>query len=233
MPEDFRAWFELRSEHGVDYAENREPIREVALTLSLPQMTPGGVIASGQQVCVIRPADELTDEMPARVIPGTRIIETSSLLTAQALYSRAEYEQLVDEPTQAQVNAAKAETAAHVDATRKRADAVARGSEHPADMNDPNPAPPPLTGAVSIPGTPGHALVADDRLAIDQGVAAGEILDDEAFAEWLAGSSIDDVVKAVGDDRLFALRALVAEELGDKPRKGLLGQLTPIAAQEG
>jgi hypothetical protein len=218
----FIAWFELRSAYGVDHADNREPICEVALTLNLPVQTPDGIVLTGSQVCTIRPADKLTDDMPVRIIPGTRIVETSSMLAAQALYSRAEYRQLVDEPTAAAIKEAKSETAAHVDAMRKRAEAVARGSEHPADLNDPNPAPQPLTGAVSF------ALTADERLAIDKGIEAGEIDDDATFAKWLASTPIPEVVKAVGADAILAKRVLAAEDARGDARKGLVEQLHKI-----
>lgn len=226
MSEPFLAWFELRSDHGRDYAENLEPIREVALTLNLPRMTAGGVMPTGTQVCTIKPADALTDELLVRIIPGTRIIETSSMLTAQALYSRSEYVQLVDEPTQAYVKAANDETRAHMDAVAKRAAAVATGGEHPADINDPNPAPPPLTGAVSF------AFTADERLTIDKGIEANEIDNDDDFAVWVATTTIDDLVTAAGDDRLLALRILVAEQARGDARKGLVEKLAPIATTE-
>jgi hypothetical protein len=218
----FIAWFELRPEHGVDHAGNLEPIGELALTLALPRMTPEGILATGQQVCVIRPADRLTDELLVRVIPGTRIVETSSMLAAQSLYALALFEQLVDEPTVKQIKAARDETAAHGDAMDKRAEAVRIGEEHPPDVNDPNPAPQPLTGAVSF------ALNADERLMIDTSIAAGDILDDDSFAGWLAETKAADVLTAVGINPVIAKRALAAETERGEPRKGLVAELHKI-----
>ena len=218
----FIAWFELRPAHGVDHAGNLEPIGELALTLALPRMTPEGILATGQQVCVIRPADKLTDELLVRVIPGTRIVETSSMLAAQSLYALALFDQLVDEPTVKQIKAAQDETAAHSDAMDKRAEAVRIGEEHPPDVNDPNPAPQQLTGAVSF------ALNADERLMIDTSIAAGDILDDDAFAGWLAETKAADVLTAVGINPVIAKRALAAETERDEPRKGLVAELHKI-----
>ncbi len=233
MPADqpFRAWFELRPVHGVDYADNLEPIGEVALTLNMPQMVAGGVLPTATQVCTIRPAEALSDDVLVRIIPGTRIIETSSMLCAQALYSRAEYQQLDDEPTQKQIAAAKDETAAHIDATEKRAEAVRLGIEHPADVNDPNPAPPVLAGGVAITGTVKHTFTADDRLVIDTAIGAGEIVNDEVLTDYVAKSTTADLLNDIGDNRLFALRVLIAEEARDEPRKGLIAKLSPIAEQ--
>lgn len=234
MPDDtpdekFIAWFELKPEYGIDHEDNPEPIVESALSLAIPVMLPSGRIVTGSQVCKIAPADELTDTLLVRVIPGTRIVETSSMLAAQALYSLPTYQQLIDEPTREHIKSARDATAAHHDAMARRAAMVAKGEEHPADVNDPNPVPVPAAGntTASIPASVGFALSKEDRAVIDDGVLSGEILDNDAFVAWLADTSIPAVVEAVEGDRVLATRALVAEQdRGDDARKGLVEQLT-------
>lgn len=159
MPDDekFIAWFELKPEYGIDHAGNPEPMVESALSLAISTMTSDGLIEVGSsQVCVIKPAEALSDDLLVRVIPGTRIIETTSMLAAQALYSLPTYQQLVDEPTRAHIKSARDATAAHENAMAQRAAQVAKSEEHPADMNDPNPVPVPAAGAstASIPSVP-------------------------------------------------------------------------------
>jgi hypothetical protein len=227
MPADPVAWFALKADHGIDYAGNLEPIQEVGVSVAVPQIVAGSVIDSGSERLIIRAHPELTDNMPIRVIPGTRIVETSNEALASVILAAGTFDQ-IEKPTQKAISEAKSETAAHVDAMDKRAEAVRLGSEHPADVNDPNPAAPILAGGVSIPGTVSFRMTADDRLAIDQGIAAGEIKDDEAFAKWLTSTSITDVLADVGDDRIFALRAHVAESDRADSRKGLLDALAKI-----
>lgn len=222
----FVAWFELPSNIGIDFAGNAEPIREVAITLNLPQQTPGGIQTTASQVCAIRPADALSDDLLVRIVPDTRYIETSSMLVAQALYALG-YTQLDDKPSAAKVKAAKSETAAHMQACEQRAKAVLAGDEHPADLNDPNPVPvPPAAHAMAS-----FHITVNDRLKIDEGIEAGEILDDEAFAKWLAETPTAEVLKAVGEDRILATRALVEEQGRGDGRKGLLVELHKIATQ--
>lgn len=222
----FVAWFELPDGIGIDHAGNAEPIREVAITLNLPQTSPAGIQMSGSQVCSIKPADKLTDDLLVRIIPDTRMIETSSMLAASALLALG-YTQLDDKPSAAKIKAAKSETAAHLQAVEQRAKAVLTGDEHPADVNDPNPAPVPAAG---------HAMAsfhinAADRLKIDQGIEAGEIPDDEDFAKWLAETPTAEVLGAVGEDRILATRALVEEQSRGDGRKGLLEALHKIATK--
>ncbi len=220
----FVAWLTPPDSTGVDYAGNSEPLREVALTLNLPVMSPAGVLMSGSQVCSIKPAPRLTDDLLVRIVPGTRYIETTSELTAMALVASG-YVLLDDKPTAAQIKAAESETKAHIEAGEKRAAAVLAGDEHPADLNDPNPVPVPAAG---------HAMAsfhinADDRLKIDEGIEAGQLMDDKAFAEWLQETPTPKVIDAVGEDRILATRALVAEQARGDGRKGLLEALHKIA----
>lgn len=216
MP-DFLAWFELRSDHGRDYADNLEPIAELAITLNLPRRVGGDILPTGTQVCTIKPAEQLDDELLVRVIPGTRIVETSSMLAAQSLAALAIFEQ-IEKPTTKVIAAARSETAAHHDAIAKYEDLVSAGDVPAPDASDPTP-------PVAMPGVVSVAFTADERLALDNAIAAGEIDHDERFAVWVAATPIDDLLTAIGDDELLAKRVLIAEEDRADARKGLVQKL--------
>ena len=181
----------------------------------------------------IKAADRLGD-LPARILPDTRIIETASSQVASALLSCGQYQE-IDQPTKKQLATAEKETKAHVAAMTRRDEAVAAGELPAPDSDDAGAisqvAP---TGALSVPGTIGHRLDADQRMQIDAAIAAGDIVDDDALAAHVAETNVDDLLTEASGDPLLALRMHIAESDRDEPRSTLLAALElVINGQEG
>lgn len=93
--------------------------------------------------------------------------------------------------------------------------------ETDADTLDEPPAPAPAD--VSLDLTP------DERLQVAQAVERGDILTDAELDEFVASTSIDEIVRDVDTDSVYAKRALAAElARGDAARRGLVDALTKI-----
>jgi Iap family predicted aminopeptidase len=131
-------YFVLRDEHGVDHADNLQPIVDFGLSLGVPSLGAQGFTES-VSVVQIQPADELGD-LRARVIPNTRYVETNDLVIAAAISDMGLFDE-VDEPSKAAVDKAHKETKAHVEAMKERDRLVAAGEQEPPDVNDPTPDP--------------------------------------------------------------------------------------------
>jgi hypothetical protein len=126
-------YFALRDEHGTDHEENLQPIVEVGLSIPNPLAAALGHDVKDKVVIVQH--DELTDELPARVIPGTRLIETNDFIVAESLLACGQYEE-VGAPTKATIEKAHKETKAHVEALKTRDALVAKGELEPPDAAD-------------------------------------------------------------------------------------------------
>ncbi len=152
MPAEAVAWFELRAERGVDHAENLQPIVEIGLSIALPQIVGGGdVLPTASARTVVRQAPALTDDVQVRIIPNTRIVETSTLEIASTVLATGLFDQ-IDKPTKKAIASAESETKACVQAHEKRYEAVESGdAEHPAARDIIPPGDPAPSGAVSIP----------------------------------------------------------------------------------
>lgn len=75
----------------------------------------------------------------------------------------------------------------------------------------------------------GLDLSPDEKLEIAQAVERGDIANDQELAEFVASTSIDEIVQDVGTDRVYAKRALAAElARGDHARRGLVDALTKV-----
>ncbi|HET6502104.1 MAG TPA: hypothetical protein VFG87_15215 [Amycolatopsis sp.] len=137
MPDDeFIAYFELRSEHGVDHANNLQPIVDFGLSMPAARQTSDGLILpTATERVSIQPAPNLTDELVARVIPNTRIVETIDPRVADAIRAVGLFDE-IDKPSKTAIAAAEKETRAHVDAMAARDRQVDAGGEPPPDATD-------------------------------------------------------------------------------------------------
>lgn len=135
---DYR-YFVLRDDHGIDHEDNLKPINDFGLTIATPTMSAIGLTESVQTVR-IQPAPRLNDETRARAIPNTRYVETDDPIVAAAIVDTKLFDE-VDEPKKSDLDKARKETDAHIDALKTRDKAVAAGDIPAPDVNDaPNPA---------------------------------------------------------------------------------------------
>ena len=136
MPDNTESrFFELADHHGRDYAGNPEPIQEVGVSIATPTMTKSGTLTEVSHALVIVQAAALTEKLVARVIPNTRIIETSSHQVASALLSCGQYQE-IDPPTKAHIAKHEKATAAHIDAMTKRDEQIDAGDQPAPDATD-------------------------------------------------------------------------------------------------
>jgi hypothetical protein len=152
MPDTKSRFFELRETYGRDEAGNLEPLSSAAFAISLPVMTGSGKITEHTNVTHVEAADELTDELAGRFIPGTRIVETTNPLLAGAILGTGIYDE-IDPPSKAAVARAVNETKAHITMRNERDRQVALGNEPAPDATDSNPAPQATGDAEHIPST--------------------------------------------------------------------------------
>jgi hypothetical protein len=141
MPESKSKYFELEDHVGVTADGNLEPLVEIGLVVTVPTMVEGEVVDAPHTVKVEHAAK--LGELAARIVPGTRIVESSDYRVNVALLGSGFV--AIDPPTKAAVaKAAKAltdaasEAGTHDDANptpkrapRKRARKAA--AERPAD----------------------------------------------------------------------------------------------------
>jgi hypothetical protein len=127
-------FFVLRDEHGIDHEANLEPIQEIGLSIPNPLALSLGMEMTAKHV--ISQHAELTDDLAARVIPGTRIVETNDFIVAEALLACQQYDEFDGEPTKAAIDKARKEINAHVEAMARRDDQVAKGELEPPDAAD-------------------------------------------------------------------------------------------------
>lgn len=136
MPEEFVAYYQLKPDIGVDGSGNLEPIADIGVSIAAPQMSGGDMLPTAVQIVNIKPTDSLSADVFARVIPGTRMIETTDVRVATAIHALGLFDR-VDPPTKKAIDEAKRETRAHVDAVEKAAVQVAAGNEPAPDATDP------------------------------------------------------------------------------------------------
>jgi hypothetical protein len=135
MPETESRFFELADHHGRDHDNNPEPLAQVGVAIAVPTMTKAGIITDRSHGLRIEPAAALTKTTFARIIPDTRIVETTSHQVASALLACGQYAE-IDPPTKADIAAHEKRTAAHKDALAKRDAQVAAGNEPAPDATD-------------------------------------------------------------------------------------------------
>lgn len=127
-------FFELATEHGVDPEANLQPIAEIGLSVPVPlRLKDGSTVVDSQRI-VIRPADAIKDNF-ARIIPNTRIVETTSHIVMSALIGHKLGDE-VESPTKTTIAKAVKETEAHRSAGAEAARQVALGNEPPPDATD-------------------------------------------------------------------------------------------------
>lgn len=135
-------YFVLRDDVGVDHADNLEPLAEIGLIVGVPTAVPGPEnveIVEVPQAHSIKPADKLNDERRVRIIPGTRYVETNDALIAEGLLGHPAGKGLfveVDEPKKADIDKARKETDAHIEAMKNRDAQVQLGNEPAPDATD-------------------------------------------------------------------------------------------------
>lgn len=126
-------------EHTTDPEGNLKPINDFGLSVATPTVSSIGLTETVHTLS-IQPQPRLTDEVRARVIPNTRYVETDDVIIAIGILDTGLFIE-VDEPKKADVDKARKETDAHIDALKKRDQAVAAGDIPAPDVNDaPNPA---------------------------------------------------------------------------------------------
>lgn len=133
-------YFALKGEHGVDHADNLEPLQEIGISVSVPTMVPGASntdIVEVPHIIKVESANGLGDRR-ARIIPGTRFVETNDPLVASALLECGQYTE-VDEPGKGAIDKARKQTAAHQDAMKQRDQAVTAGDIPAPDADDTTP----------------------------------------------------------------------------------------------
>jgi hypothetical protein len=82
-------------------AEDLAPLCSESMLVAFPKKVENGEVVEDVVAIRIKPAAELTEERPARIIPGTRVIETTSHQVAAALLANGKYQE-VDPPASAQ-----------------------------------------------------------------------------------------------------------------------------------
>lgn len=138
-------FLELRDEHGRDHQGNLEPLAEIGLSIPRPSTVNGDVTIigdAGATRVAIAPApslDKVKDDdhgkLPARVIPDTRIVETTNDLIADTLLAGGLFVE-IDEPKKAKIDKAVSETKAHIAAMADRDKQVQSGNEPAPDATD-------------------------------------------------------------------------------------------------
>ena len=176
-------------------------------------------------------ADSLSDAIHTRIVPHSRIIETSSHAVANALAAYPSLFEMIDPPTKGELKAAADETKDAREAQAIRDAAVKAGSIEAPDSTDPGGGTQPeASGAVAVPRVPA-VFTADERLELDRAIEAKEIDGDDRFATWVAATPVDDLMDTIathGDDPLFVKRILIAEQARADTRKTLVDKLAPI-----
>lgn len=135
MPDADLIYYQLRPEYGIDHAGNLEPIVDFGLSIPAPQFAAGEVLPTAASRVRIQEADELTDDVHARVIPRTRIIETRDLRIATAVHALGLFER-IEPPTKKAISEAQAETRAHDQAMKAAAKQVELGNDPAPDATD-------------------------------------------------------------------------------------------------
>lgn len=118
MPENKPRYFELHEHVGIESshlvakkdpegnvleekenpkADELAPLMAESMLVAFPKKIEGGEVVSDVVSIRIKQEPELTDERPARIIPGTRIIETTDHRVADALLANGKYQE-VDPP---------------------------------------------------------------------------------------------------------------------------------------
>lgn len=127
-------YFELRSEHGIDSGENREPLAEIGLNVPIPVRAASGLTVAPHAIR-IKPA-QTTGKLGARIIPDTRLVEAEEPLIAAALAEKPELFTEVDKPSKSTLDEHQKETEAHLAWHAERDKQVKAGNEPAPDATD-------------------------------------------------------------------------------------------------
>lgn len=224
MPDE-TYWLELSTAHGIDHDGNLEPLADIGVSMIAPELNVGGVVLPGGTRAVkVTHAERIAKDGHSRLVPDARIVETRDHRVRDSLLSTGLFN-LIDPPDEKRLRSAAGETKAHRETMRRRDEQVAAGNIPAPDASD-RPQPDVIPGQAPLTAA---VFTADERIVIDQAIEAGSILSDEALASWVAGSPVDDIVKEVGTDALFAKRVLAAESVSAKPRKTLVDAMEAIS----
>jgi hypothetical protein len=118
-----------------DHEGNLKPIQEVALSIPNPIALSLGLPLTDKVVISQLADGEFGDEHAARVLPGTRIVETHDFVVAEALVACGQYDE-IDQPTKKLLDDHVKETKAHLAALERRDEQVAKGELEPPDAAD-------------------------------------------------------------------------------------------------
>lgn len=230
-------YLELLDEHGVETshivdpdtghevknprAGQPAPLNNIGIQVPVPVMVGDDVAMTTSRVPILV-ANELDELLGARIIPGTRIVETITPAVVNVLMDTGHYRRCDPPERKSLSNAEKAL------ATTMLEQGDAHRAAHEVEMRIAIAATkPPPVAPEDLTTDNAPALTEAEVAEINDGIEAGEILPDHLFAAWVAGATIADIVADVGDDHLFAKRALLAEVArGDEARTTLVEHLT-------
>lgn len=125
--DDTSRYYRFKDEHGVTADGNLEPLVSIGMTVAIPTMIDNpetGRPEPGETISTLhlQPGDSiLSMAIPARIVPGTRMVESADPRVDSALLASGKWEQ-IDKPTKKeQTGEAKALTAA-IDEAANRSD---------------------------------------------------------------------------------------------------------------
>src|SRR4051812_22211226 len=78
-------------------ADELAPLASESMLVAFPRKVEGGDVISDVAAITILPENELTAERPARIVPGTRVIETTDRRVSDALLANGKYQE-IDQP---------------------------------------------------------------------------------------------------------------------------------------
>jgi hypothetical protein len=133
MP-DQTTFLKFKDEHGVTADGNLEPLVQIGLVMAVPVMIPNPFTkidepGEAAQSVIVDPADTLGGA-PARIVPGTRLIEVADSRVVSALLYSKQWE-LTDPPSRTEIQSARALTtdASTEAGTHSDPDQAVRGQE--------------------------------------------------------------------------------------------------------
>lgn len=84
----------VRDDNGLEVPNPRkdepDPLTEIGITVPVPTMAGGEVISDARRA-VIRSRETRDDDLHARIIPGTRVVETTHPAVASVLLESGQY----------------------------------------------------------------------------------------------------------------------------------------------
>jgi hypothetical protein len=118
-----------------DHEGNPLPLSEIGLSIPNPIAQSLGLPLVGKVVIGQLDDGEFNDEHPARIVPGTRIVESRDFIVSESLLACGQYDE-IDQPSKKAIDDQVKDTKAHVAAMGRRDEQVAAGELEPPDAAD-------------------------------------------------------------------------------------------------